>query len=146
MYAILAEMGFITVDDLASYRVLGGICQGHVDMKWCPGVDFSAGSLGMGLSFGMGSAIAGRLEQSERQVYVMLGDGEIQEGASGKRPWLPLTMSWATSTLFSTETESKTTISAKSKCGCLTSRRSGGRLVGMSKKLTATTWTRSSTA
>ena len=74
MYAILAEMGFITVEDLDSYRVLGGICQGHVDMKWCPGVDFSAGSLGMGLSFGMGSAIAGRLDESERQVYVMLGD------------------------------------------------------------------------
>ena len=81
MYAILAEMGFITEEDLKSYRVLGGVCQGHVDMKWCPGVDFSAGSLGMGLSFGMGSAIAGRLENSERQVYVMLGDGEIQEGS-----------------------------------------------------------------
>ena len=81
MYAILAEMGFISVDDLASYRVLGGVCQGHVDMKWCPGVDFSAGSLGMGLSFGMGAAIAGRLANSERQVYVMLGDGEIQEGS-----------------------------------------------------------------
>ena len=81
MYAILAEMGFISVEDLASYRVLGGVCQSHVDMKWCPGVDFSAGSLGMGLSFGMGSAIAGRLAASERQVYVMLGDGEIQEGS-----------------------------------------------------------------
>lgn len=81
MYAILAEMGFISEEDLKSYRVLGGVCQGHVDMKWCPGVDFSAGSLGMGLSFGMGSAIAGRLENSERQVYVMLGDGEIQEGS-----------------------------------------------------------------
>ncbi len=51
MYAILAEMGFISEEDLSSYRVLGGVCQGHVDMKWCPGVDFSAGSLGMGLSF-----------------------------------------------------------------------------------------------
>jgi len=81
MYAILAESGFISVNDLDSYRVLGGICQGHVDMKWCPGVDFSAGSLGMGLSFGMGAAIAARLDGSERQVYVMLGDGEIQEGS-----------------------------------------------------------------
>ena len=81
MYAILAEMGFISEEDLKSYRVLGGVCQGHVDMKWCPGVDFSAGSLGMGLSFGMGSAIAGRLAGSERQIYVMLGDGEIQEGS-----------------------------------------------------------------
>tara|TARA_B100000965_G_C19585518_1_gene755576 strand:- start:1402 stop:2223 length:822 start_codon:yes stop_codon:yes gene_type:complete len=81
MYAILAEMGFISKGDLESYRVLGGICQGHVDMKWCPGVDFSAGSLGMGLSFGMGCAIAGRLSQSERNIFVMLGDGEIQEGS-----------------------------------------------------------------
>ncbi|MDG1539871.1 MAG: transketolase [Candidatus Poseidonia sp.] len=81
MYAILAEMGFITVKDLESYRVLGGICQGHVDMKWCPGVDFSAGSLGMGLSFGMGTALAARLDGSNRQTYVMLGDGEIQEGS-----------------------------------------------------------------
>ncbi len=81
MYAILAEMGFISKEDLESYRVLGGMCQGHVDMKWCPGVDFSAGSLGMGLSFGMGCAIAGRLSGSERNIFVMLGDGEIQEGS-----------------------------------------------------------------
>ena len=81
MYAILAEMGFISKEELESYRVLGGICQGHVDMKWCPGVDFSAGSLGMGLSFGMGCAIAGRLSGSERNIFVMLGDGEIQEGS-----------------------------------------------------------------
>ena len=81
MYALLAERGFISHDDLNSYRVLGGICQGHVDMKWCPGVDFSAGSLGMGLSFGMGCALAARLEGSERRAFVMLGDGEIQEGS-----------------------------------------------------------------
>ena len=81
MYAILAEMGFISHDDLASYRVLGGVCQGHVDMKWCPGVDFSAGSLGMGLSFGVGCAVAARLSNSKRSVFVMLGDGEIQEGS-----------------------------------------------------------------
>ena len=81
MYAILAEMGFISHDDLASYRVLGGVCQGHVDMKWCPGVDFSAGSLGMGLSFGVGCALAARLSNSKRSVFVMLGDGEIQEGS-----------------------------------------------------------------
>ena len=81
MYALLAERGFISHDDLHSYRVLGGICQGHVDMKWCPGVDFSAGSLGMGLSFGMGCALAARLEGSERRAFVMLGDGEIQEGS-----------------------------------------------------------------
>ena len=81
MYALLAEKGFIQHSDLQSYRVLGGVCQGHVDMKWCPGVDFSAGSLGMGLSFGMGCALAARIEGSERRAFVMLGDGEIQEGS-----------------------------------------------------------------
>ncbi len=81
MYAVLAEMGFISHEDLKSYRVKGGICQGHVDMKWCPGVDFSAGSLGMGLSFGLGCAIAAKIEGSSRNAYVMVGDGEIQEGS-----------------------------------------------------------------
>ena len=81
MYALLAEKGFIQHEDLHSYRVLGGICQGHVDMKWCPGVDFSAGSLGMGLSFGMGCALAARIDGSERRAFVMLGDGEIEEGS-----------------------------------------------------------------
>ncbi|MGB2017771.1 MAG: transketolase, partial [Candidatus Poseidoniaceae archaeon] len=68
MYAVLAEHGFISHADLASYRVKGGVCQGHVDMKWCPGVDFSAGSLGMGLSFGLGCALAARLDGSNRQA------------------------------------------------------------------------------
>jgi transketolase len=80
MYAILHESGFLSEDDLASFRKLGGVCQGHVDMKWTPGVDFSAGSLGMGLSFGIGCALAARLDGSDRTTFVMLGDGELQEG------------------------------------------------------------------
>jgi transketolase len=80
VYSILHERGFISEDDMSSYRKLGGTCQGHVDMKWCPGVDFSAGSLGMGLSFGIGCAIAASLDDSNRTAWVMLGDGELQEG------------------------------------------------------------------
>ena len=80
VYAILNHMGFLSDDDLKTYRKLGGVCQGHVDMKWTPGVDFSAGSLGMGLSFGMGCALAARFDDSSRTSYVMLGDGELQEG------------------------------------------------------------------
>ena len=80
MYAILHESGFISEEDLTSFRKLGGVCQGHVDMKWTPGVDFSAGSLGMGLSFGIGCALAARLDGSDRTTFVMLGDGELQEG------------------------------------------------------------------
>jgi transketolase len=49
-------------------------------MKWTDGVDFSAGSLGMGLSFGLGCAIAARMDESERNIWVMIGDGETQEG------------------------------------------------------------------
>jgi transketolase len=80
MYAILHESGFLSEDDLTSFRKLGGVCQGHVDMKWTPGVDFSAGILGMGLSFGIGCALAARLDGSDRTTFVMLGDGELQEG------------------------------------------------------------------
>jgi transketolase len=81
MYALLADLGFLSHEDLTTYRVKGGVCQGHVDMKWCPGVDFSAGSLGMGLSFGLGCAFAARLDGSQRKAWVMMGDGEVQEGS-----------------------------------------------------------------
>ena len=64
VYAILHERGFLSEDDLWTFRTLGGPCQGHVDMKWCPGVDFSAGSLGMGLSFGIGCSLAATLDLS----------------------------------------------------------------------------------
>ena len=80
VYSVLHERGFLTEADMGTYRLLGGVCQGHVDMKWCPGVDFSAGSLGMGLSFGIGCALAANLDGSDRTAWVMLGDGELQEG------------------------------------------------------------------
>jgi len=80
MYAILHQMGVLEEEDLLGFRTLGSVCQGHVDMKWTKGVDFSAGSLGMGLSFGLGCALAARMDSSERSTWVMLGDGETQEG------------------------------------------------------------------
>jgi transketolase len=80
MYAILNQIGILDESDLMSFRTLGSVCQGHVDMNWTEGVDFSAGSLGMGLSFGLGCALAARMDASERRIWVMLGDGETQEG------------------------------------------------------------------
>ena len=80
MYALLHQLGVLEESDLLSFRTLGSVCQGHVDMNWTRGVDFSAGSLGMGLSFGLGCAISARMDSSERSVWVMLGDGETQEG------------------------------------------------------------------
>jgi len=80
VYSILREVGILQDSDLNGFRSLGSVCQGHVDRKWTEGVDFSAGSLGMGLSFGLGSALAARLDGSKRHTWVLLGDGEIQEG------------------------------------------------------------------
>ena len=80
VYSVLYEFGFISEDDMMSFRKMGSVCQGHVDMKWTDGVDFSAGSLGMGLSFGLGCALAARMDSSDRDIWVMVGDGEIQEG------------------------------------------------------------------
>ena len=80
MYALLHQVGVLEESDLLSFRTLGSVCQGHVDMNWTRGVDFSAGSLGMGLSFGLGCAISARMDSSERSIWVMLGDGETQEG------------------------------------------------------------------
>ena len=80
VYSILHEVGFLSESDLMSFRKLGSVCQGHVDMKWTKGVDFSAGSLGMGLSFGLGCSLAAKMDGSDRTIWVMVGDGELQEG------------------------------------------------------------------
>ena len=80
VYAILKELGFLEQSDLDGFRSLGSVCQGHVDMKWTDGVDFSAGSLGLGLSFGIGTAFAAKMDGLDYQTWVMLGDGETQEG------------------------------------------------------------------
>ena len=80
MYALLHQMGVLEESDLMGFRTLGSVCQGHVDMNWTDGVDFSAGSLGMGLSFGLGCALSAKMDSSERRIWVMLGDGETQEG------------------------------------------------------------------
>lgn len=80
LYAALAERGFFPVEQLTTLRRLGSPLQGHPDMKKLPGVEMSTGSLGQGLSAANGMALAGRLDGRDYRVYVLLGDGEIQEG------------------------------------------------------------------
>ncbi len=80
LYAALAERGFFPVEDLKTLRKLGSKLQGHPDMRKVPGVDMSTGSLGQGLSVANGMALAGKLDKKDFRVYVLLGDGEIQEG------------------------------------------------------------------
>jgi transketolase len=80
LYAALAECGYFPVEELSTLRKLGSRLQGHTDRTLTPGVEMSAGSLGQGLSYGIGIALAGRLDKRDYQVYVLLGDGECEEG------------------------------------------------------------------
>jgi len=80
LYAALAESGYFPVEELASLRKLGSRLQGHTDRTRTPGVEMSSGSLGQGLSFGIGTALAARLNSQSYRVYVLLGGGECDEG------------------------------------------------------------------
>ena len=80
LYAVLAEAGYTPVEQLNTLRKLGSIYQGHPDKRFLPVLEASTGSLGQGLSIGLGMALAARLDGRPTRVYVVLGDGEIQEG------------------------------------------------------------------
>jgi transketolase len=78
-YVALMECGYFSADTLATYDEVGSILQGHPDLH-TPGVDMASGSLGQGLSAGVGMALGARLDKRDVRVYVLLGDGELQEG------------------------------------------------------------------
>jgi transketolase len=78
-YAVLAEAGYFPKEKLFTLRQLGSILQGHPDRR-TPGVDVASGSLGQGLSVALGMSLAAKIDQKGWRVYVLLGDGEIQEG------------------------------------------------------------------
>jgi len=80
LYATLAESGYFPLEELPTLRKLGSCLQGHCDSNATVGVEMTAGSLGQGLSFAVGVALAGRLNSQDYRVYVLLGDGECDEG------------------------------------------------------------------
>ncbi len=80
LYATLAEAGYFPVSELTTLRKLDSRLQGHPDRKFTPGVEMSAGSLGMGLSFAIGVALAAKLDSKNYRTYVLLSDGECEEG------------------------------------------------------------------
>ena len=80
-YAALAERGYFDKSHLKTLRQMGSILQGHPDMLKTPGIDMTAGSLGHGLPAGLGMALAGKLQQKDYHVFVIIGDGESQEGS-----------------------------------------------------------------
>ncbi|MGQ0812868.1 MAG: transketolase [Gemmatimonadota bacterium] len=79
-YAALAEAGFIPFDELRTLRKIDSRLQGHPVLGTAPGIEASTGSLGQGLSIGLGMALAAKMDRKETRVYVLLGDGECQEG------------------------------------------------------------------
>jgi len=82
LYSVMAEAGYPDApkDQLNTLRKFGSVFQGHPDMRFIPSLEASTGSLGEGLSLGLGMALAARLDSRPSRIYVMLGDGEIQEG------------------------------------------------------------------
>ncbi|MCI8416797.1 MAG: transketolase [Lachnospiraceae bacterium] len=79
-YAALGRLGYFQEEALHTLRREGSILQGHPDMKKCPGIDISTGSLGQGLSCGVGMALAAKRDGRDYRVFVLVGDGELDEG------------------------------------------------------------------
>lgn len=80
LYTALAEWGYTPKSELNTLRKLGSIYQGHPDRRFIPALEASTGSLGEGLSLGIGMSLAAKLDSRPSRTYVVLGDGEIQEG------------------------------------------------------------------
>ncbi len=78
-YSVLAQLGYIPKDELMTFRKLGTRLQGHPSL-FCPGVEVCTGSLGQGLSIACGMAMALKLDKNPAHVFVLMGDGELQEG------------------------------------------------------------------
>ena len=80
LYAVLAERGFMPLDEIKTLRKTGSRLQGHPDMKGTPGVDMTTGSLGLGLSAACGMALAAKINNKSYRTYAICGDGETEEG------------------------------------------------------------------
>ncbi|MEW5760645.1 MAG: transketolase [Candidatus Thermoplasmatota archaeon] len=80
LYAVLATAGYFPVEILNSLRKIDSILQGHPDMRKVPGIEISSGALGQGLSVANGIALAGKIDKMNYKVYVLIGDGESDEG------------------------------------------------------------------
>jgi len=79
LFSNLAVAGYFDPEDVKTLRKLGSKLQGHPDLK-CPGVEFCGGSLGIGLSYSIGNALAARIDGKDHRIYTIIGDGESDEG------------------------------------------------------------------
>ena len=81
LYSVLAQCGYFPKEELMTFRKFGSKLQGHPAKKYLPGIETSTGSLGQGLSIGCGIAMGLKLDNNPANVYVLMGDGELQEGS-----------------------------------------------------------------
>lgn len=79
LYAVLAEAGYFSKEELMRLRQIGAMLQGHPE-RHTPGIDVCSGSLGQGLSVALGMSLAAKLDQQDYRTYCLMGDGEVQEG------------------------------------------------------------------
>jgi len=82
LYAALALRGYFPLETLSTFRKFGSILQGHPDMTKTPGIDMTAGPLGNGLGAGVGMALGARITGQAFRVFVLIGDGDAQEGCT----------------------------------------------------------------
>lgn len=92
LYAVLAESGYFPHEYLQSYYIDGGILPAHLDKESVNGIEVSTGSLGHGLSIGLGMALANKGDQNPGRIFVILGDGECNEGSIWEAAMLASTL------------------------------------------------------
>jgi transketolase len=80
LYAALSQCGYLPESELCTLRKIDSRLQGHPDCHFTPGVEMSAGALGIGLSYGIGTLLAARLDKKDYRTFVLMGDGELDEG------------------------------------------------------------------
>ncbi len=96
LYSAMCEAGYFPFEDIMTLRKLGSPYEGHPNMRRLKGIEASTGSLGQGLSIGVGHALAGRLDKRDYRVFVMMGDGEMGEGQVWEALHRPASTSSAT--------------------------------------------------
>ena len=94
LYTVMALRGYFPVEELKTFDKGGSRLQGHPDVTKLPGLDTSTGSLGQGLSVGLGFALGARMRKQKFHTFVMLGDGELQEGMVWEACTSPRDTSW----------------------------------------------------
>lgn len=82
LYAAFHQLGWLSDEDMLTFRQVGSKLQGHPDCHACSGIEICSGSLGQGLSVGAGTALGLRMDGSDKHVFVLVGDGEMEEGSN----------------------------------------------------------------